>query len=162
VGAQRWEGGPESVLTNPFLNLVSEFELTIEGRSQTKQRPRFVHGRVINPPSNIINENDVRSVWREAGSPRLPRGVALGVEMCILVVRPQGHFKKDGSLSAEGQRNPHPANKKPDIDNALKLIFDALNTRAWHDDVAFTRALVERDWGEWPETRLRVYTIEEE
>lgn len=71
-------------------------------------------------------------------------------------MRPRGHFRKNGELSAEGLRHPVPRNRKPDVDNALKLICDALNTRAYRDDVLIAKATVERVWGEWPETTIRI------
>ena len=72
-------------------------------------------------------------------------------------MRPRGHFRRDGNLSAEGLRHPVPRNKKPDVDNALKLVMDALNSRAYRDDVLVAKVIVERDWGEWPETLIRIY-----
>lgn len=149
---------------NPFLNLPrKQIKLKVSGNAATKQRPRFnkATGQVHQPPSNIISENDVRAVWREEGEPRMPDDMALGIEMSIVVVRPKGHFKKDGSLSTEGLKHPFPDNKKPDLDNALKLVCDALNSRAYRDDVRFVRAALERDWGEWPTTYIRIYTVED-
>ena len=148
---------------NPFLALPrAQIKLKISGDAATKQRPRFnkVTGQVHQPPSNIISENDVRAVWREQGEPRMPDDAPLGIEMQITVVRPKGHFKKDGSLSTEGQKHPFPERKKPDLDNALKLVCDALNSRAYRDDVRFVRASLERNWGEWPATFIRIYTVE--
>jgi Holliday junction resolvase RusA-like endonuclease len=132
----------------------SEIVLRIAGQSSTKQRPRFnaFLGRAYQPAANIINENDVRAVWREAGEPRIEDDTAIEIAIIISVERPKGHFKADGSLSKAGQENPVPRNKKPDLDNAAKLVFDALNTRAYHDDVRIAKAVVERRWGDWPET----------
>lgn len=135
--------------------------LRVAGKPSTKQRQRFDPRtkRAYTPPSNIISENDVRAVWREAGEPRLPLDCAVGIKMTIVVVRPQGHFKKDGGLSAEGMRNPIPRNKKPDLDNALKLVMDALNTRAYKDDVQVAHASLERVWGDWPETKIFLFSL---
>lgn len=133
-------------------------ELRVAGKASTKQRQRFDPRtrRAYSPPSNIISENDVRAVWREAGEPRLENDTAISIEVTILVPRPSGHFKKNGDLSAEGLRHPVPRNKKPDVDNALKLVMDALNSRAYKDDVQIARATVERCWADWPETTIRL------
>lgn len=138
-------------------------ELRVAGRAQTKQRQRFDPRtkRAYTPPSNIINENDVRAVWREAGEPRIEDETAIGIAVKITVPRPKNHFKKNGELSATGLRHPVPRNKKPDLDNALKLVMDALNTRAYKDDVLVARAYVERIWGDWPETRIRIWEMNE-
>jgi Holliday junction resolvase RusA-like endonuclease len=138
-------------------------ELRVAGKSHGKERPRFDPRtrRAYTPPANIVSENDIRAVWREAGEPRVEdQDAAIGIEVFIMVVRPKGHFKKDGTLSAEGRRNPKPANKKPDLDNALKTVMDALNSRAYRDDVRVARVFMDRDWGTWPEMiiRLREFT----
>jgi Holliday junction resolvase RusA-like endonuclease len=140
--------------------LAVVIELRVAGKAHAKQRQRFDprSKRAYTPPANIVNENDIRAVWREAGEPRIEdQDAAVGIEMFIKVVRPKGHYKKDGTLSAEGKRNPKPANKKPDLDNALKTVMDALNSRAYRDDVRVARALVDRDWGEWPEITIKLY-----
>jgi len=136
-------------------------ELRIEGKPQTKERARFDSRsrRAFTPPSNIVSENDVRAVWREAGEPRLPDDVALGLELLVTVTRPKGHFKRDGQLSTEGLRHPYPRNKKPDLDNALKLVQDALNTRAYRDDVLIARVHMEREWGDWPRIVIRLWGL---
>jgi Holliday junction resolvase RusA-like endonuclease len=136
-------------------------KLTVEGKPASKGRPRFDPRtrRTYSPPSNIIGENDVRSVWREAGSPRFEDKPPLALDVTITVMRPDSHFKKSGDLSTEGLRHPYPENKKPDIDNAIKLIMDALNTRAYKDDVQIVRANVRRIWGEWPVTTIVISEV---
>lgn len=131
-------------------------ELKIAGKSSTKQRPRFNSqtGRTYTPPSNIISENDVRSIWREAGEPRIEDDVAIHLYMKVIVLRPSNHYNSKGKLNKKGLQNPIPRNKKPDMDNAVKLILDALNSRAYKDDVQIASIVAEREWGEWPETKV--------
>src|SRR4051812_48414846 len=76
----------------------SEIVLRIAGQSSTKQRPRFnaFLGRAYTPAANIINENDVRAVWREAGEPRIEDDTAIEIAIIISVERPKSHFKADG------------------------------------------------------------------
>jgi Holliday junction resolvase RusA-like endonuclease len=162
---RRRPGGPAPARKSEHLELGTGqvIELHVAGKTATKGRARFgAGGQVYTPPSNIISENDVRAVWREAGEPRIEDDIAIAIEVRITVVRPKGHFLKGGNLSAKGLEHPIPRNKKPDVDNALKLVMDALNTRAYRDDVLVARAIVERHWGEWPETRIRIYGYKEE
>lgn len=139
-----------------------EIKLWVAGRSRPKQRARFDPrtNRAYTPPANVVDENDIRAVWREAGEPRLPDDSAVFVALTIKVVRPQGHYKKDGTLSAEGTRHPVPRNKKPDVDNALKLVMDALNTRAYRDDVQVAGGLLLRQWSETPGTEVLLRSFE--
>jgi Holliday junction resolvase RusA-like endonuclease len=133
-------------------------ELHVAGKATTKQRPRFDPRtrRAYTPPSNIINENDVRSVWRDAGAPRIEGTPPIEIELVILVVRPQGHFNSKGELNKKGLSMPYPSNKRPDVDNGLKLVMDALNSRAYHDDVQVCRAQITREWSDWAETIIRI------
>lgn len=137
---------------------MTAISLRVAGAPSSKQRPRFDPrtGRTYTAASNIVSENDVRAVWREAGEPRIEDDVAIQLNVAITVVRPGGHFRKDGSLSAEGLRQPIPYKQKPDLDNAVKLVMDALNTRAYRDDVRVALVTAERRWGDWPETLIRI------
>lgn len=135
---------------------LAAITLRVAGRSTGKARPRFDPRtrRTYTPPSNIVSENDVRAVWREAGEPRIEDVCAIELEVIVTVMRPQGHLTSSGSLNTEGRRHPIPRTQKPDLDNAVKLVMDALNTRAYRDDVRIARVVAERRWGDWPETLI--------
>jgi Holliday junction resolvase RusA-like endonuclease len=64
-------------------------------------------------------------------------------------------------LSATGLRHPVPRSRKPDLDNAVKLVMDALNTRAYRDDVRIARVYCERVWGDWPLTVVKIWPLHE-
>jgi Holliday junction resolvase RusA-like endonuclease len=133
---------------------VNGIELVVAGRPEGKGRARHGQGRTWTPRRTVLAEREVRAAWQVVGSPRLEGPVALDLD--LVVVRPRGHFTARGALSAEGRRHPLPHRTKPDADNALKLVMDALNTRGWRDDVQVVSARVSRRWGEWPHTRLTV------
>jgi Holliday junction resolvase RusA-like endonuclease len=50
--------------------------------------------------------------------------------------------------------------KKPDADNYLKTVGDALNGAVWSDDSCIAEALVRKWWAEHPRLVIRVETIE--
>ena len=127
-----------------------------EGKQRARHNP-FIQKRPFTPKVTLVAEREIRAAWEEIGKPRFP-DVAIGLEVFIAVARPRTHFKKNGELSAEGKRHPYPDNKKPDLDNAAKLVMDALNSRAWRDDVRVTKLVIERDWTDWPLTRIRAFT----
>jgi Holliday junction resolvase RusA-like endonuclease len=66
---------------------------------------------------------------------------------CVLK-RPATHFRRDGTLSAEGLRQPEPCRQKPDVDNAAKLILDALEGYAYPRDVAITEISIVKRWAD--------------
>lgn len=133
--------------------------LRVDGLPVGKGRPRFVKqtGRTFTPGDTKRHENRVQLAWLAAGRPRLPDGPAIiGVE--LVVPRPQNHWRQDGTLSAAGERAEWPV-RKPDVDNALKLVMDALNGCAYRDDVDLVYAAITRRWanpGEHAHTVIRL------
>jgi len=127
--------------------------ITVPGKPVGKGRPRFAHGRTYTPRETTLAENAIRIAWEEAGALRLPDGPVL-LRVVIAVERPQSHFRRDGSLSAEGLRNPEPHRRKPDLDNAVKLVMDALNGRAWRDDVQVIGVEARRLWADLAATKI--------
>jgi Holliday junction resolvase RusA-like endonuclease len=136
---------------------VSAFTLRIEGKPVGKGRPRFGQGRTWTPRETVLAEQEIRRAWEEAGAPRLEG--ALKILVLLRVTRPQSHYTSSGGLSAQGRRHVFPHRQKPDTDNALKLVMDALNTRAWADDVQIVDATVVREWAEVPSTLIDVQEL---
>jgi Holliday junction resolvase RusA-like endonuclease len=130
-----------------------------------KNRPRFDGRtrRTYTDDATVAREDAVIRAWRAAGSVRLPDGpLALFVDG--VVARPVDHFLKGGALNAKGAATPHPHMRKPDVDNAVKLVMDALNRRAYSDDVQIVHALLNRRWataGEEPHTRIVVGVVDD-
>lgn len=146
---------------------ATSFELHIPGIPEGKDRPRFrvITGKGRRPFVQVYTtkkteaaENRVRDAWEDAGSPFVEAPVT--VDVVLYVPRAASHFLTGGGLSAVGRRLPYPTGKKPDVDNALKLILDALNKRAYRDDVDVIVATVRRVWCDvgLEGTRVRVST----
>lgn len=124
-------------------------KLTIPGTAVGKGRPRFNTrtGRAYTDQKTRVAENDIRAIWREAGSPRLPDGWPISVEVIVVMKRPASHYLGSGALSAAGRRSVYPI-RKPDADNCAKLVCDALNGLAYKDDAQITDLEVRRRWAE--------------
>jgi Holliday junction resolvase RusA-like endonuclease len=128
------------------------FTIHVEGKPAGKGRARFGNGRAFTPKDTVLAENDIRAAWKSAGAPRLEGPIAVEIQMNV--TRPKAHFTSRGLLSKLGERMGLPWNRKPDIDNAIKLIFDALNTRAWADDVQIVDVHAYREWADVPGTTI--------
>jgi Holliday junction resolvase RusA-like endonuclease len=128
------------------------FCLLIPGKPTGKGRARHGAGRTFTPRETTLAEETIRAIWRDEGSPRIEGPVELTVELCV--TRPRSHYTAKGSLSTEGKRHAKPSRQKPDVDNALKLVMDALNTLAWRDDVEIVSATVRRLWAAAPHTNV--------
>ena len=137
---------------------MNRFSFIVPGKPTGKGRVRFNGKQSFVDQVTAHAERDVLGCWIEAGQPRLVGPVQLAVT--LIVERPKGHYRSDGvTLSAEGKRHPFPENQKPDADNALKLVMDALNTRAWKDDVQVVDARVTRVWGPRGETWIAAQEV---
>lgn len=129
-------------------------KMWIDGQPKGKDRPRFNRktGHVFPTDGNVNAEANIIAIWREQGSIGIPElgvgkvRIPIKLDILILVERPLSHFNKDGELNTEGLRHPQPENKKPDVDNAQKLIMDAMNKRAYKDDVKVVTSRQRRRW----------------
>lgn len=138
--------------------LDPDVELLIAGKPTGKARPRLGKGgRVYTPHGTKFAEAVIVDAWVNAGEPRCP-DAPLRMEVVLQQKRPKGHFRKGGGLTTEGMRHPLPR-RKPDVDNAVKLVMDALNRRAYRDDVDIVEATVRREWADWEGTTIRVWAL---
>ena len=105
----------------------------VEGKPQGKGRPRFSMKtkRVYTPEKTVHYERQIREAYSKAGGKLFP-------EQCYIKVMVDAYFKIPKSYT-KGKRlacayNINRPDKKPDTDNILKIIMDALNKVAYSDD----------------------------
>lgn len=106
-------------------------ELFIQGEPVPKARPRMMKtGHVYTPRATETAELVIRARWREAhGS----EPTTAPVKVCIIFTyRAPKSWPKWKRLQAEGNRLPKIT--KPDADNLVKTVLDALNGLAYKDD----------------------------
>lgn len=108
--------------------------------AQPKQRPRFYHGRAYTPRPTADAESAIKAAWRACpDAPGAPLPAFVPVEVHVTVRRrlPKGTPKR-----VVARRDL----QRPDADNYLKLVCDALNGVAWHDDAQVERSGVTKGW----------------
>lgn len=108
---------PSAVFTVPFV--------------RGKGRVRFVRqtGRTYTPDATAEAMERIRMAYEAAGGPMAPRGAE--VHVVIMASRPM-------PKSRPKRLESEPDTFKPDADNIAKLVLDALNGVAWHDDTQVT------------------------
>lgn len=139
---------------------MSRLSFIVPGEPQGKGRPRFGNGRTFTPKQTQLAEAAVRDAWHRRMASPLPDG-PVGIEVDLVLRRPGSHFKSNGELSAVGRRRPCPT-KKPDWDNAAKMLCDALEGHAYRADAAVVDARVVKRWnepGEMPHMRVILWSI---
>ena len=85
-----------------------------------KQRPRFTKNHAYKSNDETLREEAIALAFEEAGGAAAPKGVPVHVLITA---------KKSSTKRAD-----EPFVMKPDADNIAKLVLDALNGKAWHDD----------------------------
>lgn len=111
-------------------------KFTVYGKPQGKARPRFTcQGRVYTPKQTADYEQQIRQAYISAGGQLISNTAPIIV--CITA-----EFKK-----AKSNKMQTPT-LKPDTDNIAKIVCDALNGIAYHDDKQITSLTVDKVWAE--------------
>jgi Holliday junction resolvase RusA-like endonuclease len=141
--------GPAS--GGPFSGLCI---ITVPGVPTGKGRPKFVKatGRAYTPKSTASRENAVgsaaASAWRAP-----PSDAPFDVTVTLVLPVPPSWSKKKQAAALAGDVPP---TAKPDLDNAVKLVADALNEIVWRDDKQITRLTAVKRYGITPQTIIEV------
>lgn len=123
------------------------FEFEVIGDIKGKARPRVnTYTCKAYTPENT---KDYEMLIKQYFKLKYPRYVPLENRVSVKIVAqfkiPKTTTKKDRALIEEGKLSP---TKKPDIDNIVKIILDALNKMAFKDDNQITKIEVEKIYGE--------------
>lgn len=123
------------------------FEFEVIGDIKGKARPRVnTYTCKAYTPENT---KDYEMLIKQYFKLKYPRYVPLENRVAVKIVAqfkiPKTATKKDKALIEEGLLSP---TKKPDIDNIIKIILDALNKMAFKDDNQITKIEVEKVYGE--------------
>lgn len=107
--------------------MLITFEL--KGKVVPKGRPRFYRGHAITPPQTVEYEKKVKEVAQAVMGTRPPFDEPAKVYVKALMPIPKSWSKKK-RMAAVG--TPHL--NKPDVDNLLKAVMDAMNGVVYVDD----------------------------
>lgn len=108
-------------------------EFIVEGDPQGKARPRFSQksGTVYTPAKTAKYEKLIRKAFLAAGGEAIPSDCYVGITVDAYFQIPKS-YTKGKRLAC--QHNINRPDKKPDIDNILKIVLDGLNGVAYADD----------------------------
>lgn len=113
-------------------------EFIVEGDPQWKARPRFSQksGTVYTPAKTVRYERLIRKAFLDARGETIPAGCYVAITVDAYFRIPKS-YTKGKRLAC--QHNVNRPAKKPDIDNVLKAVMDALNGVAYEDDKQVVR-----------------------
>ena len=124
----------------------------VPGSPQGKMRPRVVkRGNFVQtytPDKTVNYENLVKLMYGQEAKGRVfDREKSLRVLIVALYDIPQSTSKKRAELMRIGEIRP---TKKTDLDNIAKIICDALNGVAYHDDAQVVDLKVVKYYSDTP------------
>ena len=112
------------------------YKIEILGKPQGKDRPRFnsYTKRTYTTAKTSLYERMIAKSWRDAYGQQKVQGY---ISLSVMAYFP---LNKTDSLKTKEKklRNQLKPNKKPDADNILKVVADALNGVAYSDDKQIT------------------------
>jgi Holliday junction resolvase RusA-like endonuclease len=136
--------------------MTARFAFTIPGVARGKGRPRATRrGTLYTPASTVSAEAWVKScAYEQIGQPLLmtPLAVTVGIDVAV----PTSWSKKRRDAALAGQTRP---TGKPDLDNSIKLVMDALNKLVWMDDSQVVRLTATKRYGPAPQTVVEIAEV---
>ncbi len=145
-----------------------EVRFTVPGEPEGKGRPRFSTGfsnkkgrsfvRVHTPAKTANYENLVKLEYEaESGGYMFPDEAMLDMRIIAYYGVPKSDSRKKRALKLKGEIRP---TKKPDADNVVKSVADALNGVAYRDDTQIVDCQIRKFYSENPRVEVRIIEIE--
>ena len=134
------------------------YEFFVPGKPFGKQRPRVTRtGHAYTPDQTVMYENLVKTTFLQQYPDCVPEGGPVFIEIGAAFPVPQSWPKKKQAQALD--RKIYPG--KPDVDNIMKIIQDALNNVAYKDDAQIYSAYVLKFYAECPGVKIRMTVGEE-
>ena len=133
--------------------MIYEFE--VPGQIKGKERPRvnMYTGNVYTPGNTKEYEMLVAQYFKL----KYPRAKALEGRIKVNIIAYFEILKSTSKLKAEEMlENKISPTKKPDIDNIVKVVLDALNKLAFIDDNRVTKIEVEKRYSKNPKVYIKI------
>ena len=147
---------------------VVEVRFSVPGEPEGKGRPRFSTGysgrggrafvRVHTPMQTVNYENLVKVEYENAARGFMfPDNAMLDMRIVAYYGVPKSDSKKKREQKLNGEIRP---TKKPDADNVVKSVADALNGIAYKDDTQIVDCQIRKFYSDKPRVEVRIIEIE--
>jgi Holliday junction resolvase RusA-like endonuclease len=143
-------------------------KITVQGEPVAKGRPRFstvrkrdgdVFVSTYTPKKTAAYEDLIRWSYKaQSGATFFHKDRELSLTANAYFAIPKSASKKKRRLMEDGHIRPV---KRPDADNILKAIADALNGIAYHDDAQIVSARIEKFWSDNPRVEIEIGEVNE-
>lgn len=128
--------------------------LTISGEPVGKGRPRFYGGHAVTPPKTREYEERIRELFAYSQLKMIEGPVS--VEVLAYYKIPKSATKSRKENMRSGKEKP---TIKPDIDNVIKAICDALNGYAYEDDKQIVQLSAVKGYADEPKVIVQISSV---
>ena len=130
-------------------------EFTVMGEPVGKARPRVTRmGHAYTPEKTVLYENLIKMEFeRQCGEQRVHKPDSVELSVVAYFQIPSSASRKKRGEMENGYIRP---TKKPDADNLLKCVGDALNGLAYDDDSQVVQCHVEKWYSDTPRIEVTV------
>lgn len=129
---------------------------TVPGPPVAKGRPRLGKYTTYTPTKTVNYENLVQFSYIEKYKGSEPLEGDLKLEIVFYFPIPKRTSKKDRQLMIDGKIKH---NKRPDIDNCIKSITDALNNIAYKDDSQIVAVVAIKLYSDEPRAEVFIENV---
>lgn len=140
--------------------MSKQCQFIVEGKIKGKGRPRFSHyGKFVKaytPADTVSYENLIKVQFRISCGDWYSE-MPLRMKITAIHGITKSTTKKDKAKMLSGELKP---TKKPDVDNIVKVICDALNGIAYKDDTQVAELEVKKVYGELERVVVEIEEIE--
>lgn len=126
------------------------------GKGRPRAAARGKHIQLYTPEKTACYEGVIALTARQAMAGRL---LLEGPVLTVMEIRlpiPQSWPKRKQQAALAGTEYP---TKKPDADNVIKAIFDALNGVVWHDDTQVVDMVVRKRYAAVPGVAMEISRV---
>ena len=129
---------------------------TVYGEPQGKARPRFTKsGRTYTPKNTVDYEKSIKDAFlKNMGELQEDGGITVDVYAYYKI--PKSASKKTREKIFNSELLP---TKRPDVDNILKCVCDALNGVAYKDDAQVVHASVHKFYSDEPKIDVYIENV---
>ena len=140
---------------------MSSITFTVPGHPKGKARARTVHtgGRTFSytPEGTVLYENLVKTCFYQTRAHPFDADEELKANIIAYYPIAKSTGKKKRQQMLAGLIWP---TKKPDLDNVIKSILDALNKVAYHDDTQIVSLSMEKFYSDSPRVEVTISNLE--
>jgi Holliday junction resolvase RusA-like endonuclease len=137
-----------------------QISFTVPGEPQGKARAKTYknHGitRTVTPENTVLYENMIKVMYRQKCGNCIKFEGPLKIDITAYYGIPESKSKKVKFAMQMGTLRP---TKKPDADNVMKVVCDALNEVAYKDDAAIVEATFKKYYSYEPRVEITLTSV---